>query len=790
MTLLATSTQRANVTIIDQYNWFAGLVNSIVEVRPKTFDEFFSMRTNAVTDYMIPKNLYSFSHSLINYAQYGVPVDGGYSANNNIEMFIAMGAPVLFSGDLPDNVATILEEKPEEIYTRTYDLNISTGQNLKRRVYDINIEAERNYNSDLFNGNNLIRVKSGDLIHFENITNDPVDLACLIGEDFVLDDRHYSVGVKSTLDSYVTVITEMVEVSKSQSAIDPLEYDQGRIVPENLAAIFSNIQQTGIYSGVLLDSPSASVVNTFYYDKFSSLQNSIPFVLGDCSWPFGDYVTVWNTGFLQYDFFKESCFSVTSYISPVYIDNHLTLKKREILKNRGSYSIIPYYVSGFKWITIQSVKDIAAGFNIPFKFRRTSTSYEFKHFEFDVATTPQEYMVPFSATGYNYPGTPPTAPLGIGTNGRLIYHDSAIQYQTIGSYGENTIDSNIFGFSIFGQTGSGLSAGSGLSGSGEAGFFEINGDQKFDYNIQLKGYYPWIYEIDDFVFSDSGNWCAPFTSDVELSSGFAQDIYGYNSDVFIQNRKPLIHNLNKDESTDFQMYKYDLVKGQTLPGATMKARPIDGSAVNSIPKLPHSENFVLPGACGLTYPVISWMNCLNKIMAMPIFSIDTDPDYKEMMVYRSAFLNPKNCLIQDYSSFGGVEKIFIKDLGIFSLTPPDPQSGIGISLMRTYGAADTRSFGCFNHHAITNHGEDHAIFGILNSNYTRQFLYPPLVSTIPEVDVNYFLKGLNLNYDDAPIYVENFSGPDHIVNMDGHPNGTHGGVYKLGFYVDDTITVD
>ncbi len=746
----------ANITIVDQYNWFAGQINSIVEVKPKNFNEYFNLDvlSDDVSGVMVPRNMFTFSSSP--------------SSCSAFDVLRKWGVEILDSGDLPDNMPSELEKSGDqlEIYTRRYNGSCQTGKDLSFDNYTYTIPNTAtcfNFsNSSLFY-DNVTAVPEDYTGFFDPVVGVGGVITCAEGPD----PLYYYVNIKSRMKPHATRINNLVEISKSKNIISPFEFDKQRVVATQcgfVSPIYGpTINHTGIYSGVLFDSRSHLIQNFSHRNLAEANQGVNSYIWHD-------------------DYFIPNR-NHDLYGSSFDID-HPILRNRHLIKNKNLYKLLPYYFGGFEWISIEGIKNKADEFNIPFVFRRTASSYKFKEFDFDIGTSPIEYMVPFSFTGTGSGNIctttepysiPVTIHSGILSDGSLSYNTSQAQIQTEGSYGENVFSSIFWVPDIH---------------PNESGFFSIISGITSSLSFEnAAGYIPWVYKAFDFVFSEEGNWCVPDSISINLSN------------------RPLIHNIEADPNS--KLYRYDAIKTNLTGGGLISTPPIFGGTTLPVINRPPFSHAISGGVtCGTIMPAFRWRNNITKAAIVPVFEIDTDDSYKEQIMYSTAGLNPKNCLIQDYSTVGKVSKIFIKKLGKFKYSFPAAAEGIGLSLMKTYGVGgltvsnvDASIFqNLGNDYSLNVPGPSETSVEICSQNsqqldhniflaQPRGFQFPH-VSTIPEIDLNYFSKEISIDTENNPVFIKNFTGNGTVVDMDTDPNGENGGVYRLAFFIKDTASAD
>ena len=793
-----------NVTTVDQYNWLAGIINSIVSVKPKTFGEYFYESLSLSPDYawwgvnhskgyLIPKDLYA-SNCRIN--------GGNYNCFTGCELLVlsGLGIPMLGAGDLPDNIYSSLEVTGTgiEIYTRNYSIGV-------KAVHSATNVDEPNFNnylygaSDYFNSNGALIVSSEATGIFPG---SELNLVSSCGDPGESPSQYFYAATipVSTMDPYLVRLASMSGHSKSKDIIMPFDYDGGRLSPEvystdqDHALLFSAITNQrvldGIHSGKLFDATSSLFRNFSHSDSGSN-------TLTCSSLDFGAGPRIWSPQFFDaVDLADEAGVTCRDSAATLYSGDEI-LRKRHLITNKNLYEIIPYWRPGFIWTKISDVKNKAIEMDIPFEFRRLSTPYKLKTSTFDIDENYSETII---SSGEGIYGE------GIfgGRKNETVQNRSSRLLRNEGTYGEQLLDSLIYipnlsqqetgFFEFFGSfTGSGVTFEESVA---RVSAF-VTGDEP-NFIFQTRGYVPWVYEAPNFVFDDSttGNWCVPLHDIRSISTGLTA----------------LIHHTDPSNFASFKMYRNDMVKSQTITaGAGMRTistslsnTPATFSPSLMIKCLGHPE-FVSynQGIFCLENTVNSrhiWHACLTKAIIQPIFKIDTDPEWKEVMGYSQGNFHPKNCLFEDYSTFGSNHKIFKKQVALAKYTPPAEEEGIGISTMRTYGIPSDESpiefelcgfsnalcapfsYQLDNIDSMTHlHIEDYDVLQYPWPLNKEGRIYA-MTSTIPEIDLNYFTKE-----------VAHVSSAVSIIDVSGHTliaGDVDGGIYKINLFIDDVISAE
>jgi hypothetical protein len=140
------------------------------------------------------------------------------------------------------------------------------------------------------------------------------------------------------------------------------------------------------------------------------------------------------------------------------------------------------------------------------------------------------------------------------------------------------------------------------------------------------------------------------------------------------------------------------------------------------------------------------------------------------MLYSQGNLPPGGWLYYDISSFGSTPSSINKKIATIKYFPPQPQDGIGLSLMRSFGipASTTRPNQDLNNggdalcppwtefpyhhpgHFALSHTEDRDIIDNDSLSHTmREGKTYVLTSTIPEIDLNFFSKEVKYESGEA-----------------------------------------
>ncbi len=774
-----------DVTTVDQYNWLAGIINSIVSVKPKTFDEYFPVGGGLLKGHLIPKDLYAYD--LI------ICPGGGYECHYGCGLLIlsGLGIPVLGTGDLPDNIYSSLEVTGSgiEIYTRNYSIGV-------KAVYNATNVDEFYVNNNLYMD---ALVMSSEATGFFPGSETYVVSYC--HDTGLLPSQYFYVAAPvSTMDPYLVRLASMSEHSKSKDIIMPFDYDIGRISPEIYSVGDENYISSvitpqrvvgGIHAGKLFDATSSLFRNFSHSDSGSN-------TLTCGSLDFGAGPRIWSPQFFDaVNLADEAGFTCRDSGATLYSNDEI-LRKRHLITNKNLYEIIPYWRPGFIWTKISDVKNKAIEMDIPFEFRRLSTPYKLKTSTFDIEENYSETIIS-SGEGVHGEGK-----FGGKQNGQVQNRDSRL-LRNEGTYGEQLLDSLIYlpnlsqqetgFFQFFGSfTGSGVTFEESVA---RVSAF-VTGDEP-NFIFQTRGYVPWVYEAPNFVFDDSttGNWCVPLDGTRLISTGLTA----------------LIHHTDPSNFASFKMYRNDMVKSQTITaGAGMQ------TISTSLNNTPSSISTQEVSACaGYPEPVSYnqgiyclenvlnsrhiWHACLTKLIVQPIFKIDTDPEWKEVMGYSQGNFHPKNCLFEDHSTFGSNHKIFKKQVALAKYTPPAEEEGIGISTMRTYGIPSDEAPLAFELCGFSNalcspfsyqlaptqdsmahlHIEDYDVIRYPWPANREGRIYA-MTSTIPEIDLNYFTKE-----------VAHVSSGVSIIDVAGHTliaGDADGGIYKINLFIDDVISAE
>lgn len=822
-----------NVTVVDQYNWLAGIVNSIVNVKPKIFSDYFlhSKGTSLIAGHLIPKELYFYDYSgAPRYFTYRPIADPECLGNHGFElMFLSgLGIPMLGTGDFSEAVREnieILERTGDdiEIYTRNYSITATTGYNAAN-AGDGGVVGPNNSLRDYF------AVDESASGYFSNVYG---QFGCtnFNGEDPNVWSPLWTISVgtyvvpETTMDPYLVKVASFSGLSKAKDIIMPFDYNKNRLSPALILEggnYFSNVGSyvnplvldQGPNSGKKFDSISMPFINYSVHTNEDMLDNDDPSLVN--AGAFGLAQRIWNHKFLE-----AANLAVEGGISCGGIrGQQQILRNRHLITNRNLYRIFRYWSSDFKWVSINDVKAKALELDIPFELRRAYTPYKFKTSTFSINENASltlinsgnpfwdEFQVGYGPVHSGFGGqahryffyldTPimqRSFPYGYYPN---YADDSTTRIVQAGRFGEEAPDSTIY-FPNFN------------TGGPEANFFELIGQPTGTFTFSASGYSPWVYEAPNFVFDNlgEGDWCVPKSRETDI----------IESNI-------LIHHTDSSNFTNFKLYKNDIVKTQSISGGCIlqtKSTALDNTPRITAHHQPwmhgarayvmDSEQVSLGGAECLADQIFPdryrWANFLSKFTAQPVFEIDTDQEWKEIMAYSkghgvdgygvTAGLSPKYCFIEDLSSFGSIEKVFKKHIATVKFTPPSPTEGIEMSTMvvRGYEHANNPAAAldagpnywgnlCPPYGIYKYFTED---TGIIRSDYDTRTMRERsdflLVSTIPEIDLNLFYK------ETASITGE--AGEISVININGGTlieGDEDGGIYQINLFVNDTISAE
>ena len=589
-----------NVTVVDQYNWLAGIVNSIVNVKPKIFSDYFlhSSGPSLIAGHLIPKELYFYDYS-------GAPRYGGHRGSRDPEclgnhgfelMFLSgLGIPMLGIGDFSEAVREnieILERTGDdiEIYTRNYSITATTGYNATstgeysshgpnntlRDNFPVDASATGYFDYYGFDGVPIGRIEDLFLANFACAETDA-------SENLVYTASGAFVVPQTTMDPYFVKVASFSGASKAKDIIMPFDYNKNRSSPkfiiggggnsliQNENVGFGHLEgggwrlTQGPNSGKKFDSISMPFINysadtneaDLPFRSYDTLTNDDPFDLSTTvGGMFGPAQRIWNHKFLE-----AANLAVEGGISCGGIrGQEQILRNRHLITNRNLYTIFRYWSSGFKWVSINDVKAKALELDIPFELRRVYTPYKFKTSTFSINEEASLMLINSGAPyyeGIEYPATLtgfggwPYRAYGTALHNAFLLggppfvrrndsaHGAPFMISSSGRFGEHAPDSTIY-FPNFN------------TGGKEANFFELIGTPTGTFTFNASGYSPWVYEAPNFVFDDlgEGDWCVPKSRETDI----------IKSNIFI-------HHTDSSSFTNFKLYKNDLVKTQSVTGS-------------------------------------------------------------------------------------------------------------------------------------------------------------------------------------------------------------------------------